>query len=275
MIAGGPRDFPPHHTLIPAGTPVTQRVPPASTNSEPGYTLASLHFAVEQLLNWPLNGPLMEALRRAGTASFMDLLSLTDQDLLQLQCSVPVFDANGNDTGTTQLGTLPRPYRGSIRALFGFAHYRQHELEDPITPVNCMQIDQDTFERYRCSANFIVFNNSIAPQTILNRSSSLSPSQDSSMGRDFGTLPPALDEVHLELDKAQPDDGSPTNGTQLPIDGDTVHVTDNLHVGSSGSDAKHPILGPNMGRGWCTRSPQLVDGKPAKANTQSDDNKPP
>ena len=97
------------------------------------------------------------------------------------------------------------------------------------------------------------------------------------MGRDFGTLPPALDEAHLQRDEAPPDDGSPTNGTQLPVDGDTVHVTDKLQVGSSGSDAdaNHPVLGPSMGRGWCTRSPQLVDGKSPHTNTQTNDNKPP
>src|SRR5210317_2324189 len=94
-------------------------------------------------------------------------------------------------------------------------------------------------------------------------------------GRDFDTLPPALDEVQLE-DEVQPDDSSsPINGTQLPADGDTAHVIDNLHLGSSGPDANHPVLGPSMGRGWCTRSPQLVDVKPPQASTQTDDNKPP
>src|SRR6056300_1611089 len=161
--------------------PVTANRGPATTNA-PGYTLASLHFAVEQLLNWPLNGPLMEALRRDGTACFMDLLSFTEQDLLTLQCSVPIFDANGFDTGQTQLGTLPRPYRGSVRALVGFGYYRQHVLKDPITPVNCMQIDRATFERYRCSANFLVFNNSTQPQPIVNRSTRYTPAESFQRG---------------------------------------------------------------------------------------------
>src|SRR5210317_2142686 len=177
--AGAPAAAAPAATGTPAPAPANRG---PATATAPGYTLASLHFAVEQLLNWPLNGPLMEALRRDGTACFMDLLSFTEQDLLTLQCSVPVYDAQGNDTGTTQLGTLPRPYCGSLRALAGFAYYRQHVLKNPITPINCMQIDRATFERYRCSASFFVFNNSTQPQPLLNRSTHYTPAKSSQRG---------------------------------------------------------------------------------------------
>src|SRR5210317_78709 len=43
----------------------------------------------------------------------------------------------------------------------------------------------------------------------------LSPFQDSSMGRDFDTLPPALDEVQLE-DEVQPDDSSVESDPNAP-----------------------------------------------------------
>ena len=133
----------------------------------PGYTPASLEYVVEDLLNWPLDGPLMEALRRDGTTSFMDLLSYTEGEILALQCMLPVYDASGADTGTTQLGQLPRQYRGSIRAILGYVYYREHVKREPVTPTNCVDIDRDDFERYRCSGNFLVFNNTTIPQPLV------------------------------------------------------------------------------------------------------------
>ena len=159
----------------PAPAPAAAGPPGPAALRAPGYTRASLDFVVEDLLNWPLTGPLLEALRRDGTNSFMDLLSYTEGEILALQCMLPVLDASGNDTGTTQLGQLPRQYRGSIRAVLGYVYFREKVQREPVTPDNCMDIDKDAFENYRCSGNFLVFNNSSIPQPLVQSSNRYTP----------------------------------------------------------------------------------------------------
>jgi len=153
-----------------AGT-VNQPVSPATPNvgpntgtpanaTEPGFTFASLEFAVATLFRQPLDGPLMLALRRDGCHCFSDLLSFSKNDLLTLQYYAPILDEQGGDTGQTQFQQLERPYRGLLIALLGYAYLRQHVHRDPITAINCMNIDVQAFLDYQCSGDFIVFNNS-------------------------------------------------------------------------------------------------------------------
>ena len=92
--AGTPAPAPP-----PANTGTASAPAPATAGPQgpavlraPGYTRESLNYVVEDLLNWPLNGPLMEALLRDRTSSFMDLLSYTEGEILALQCMLPVLD---------------------------------------------------------------------------------------------------------------------------------------------------------------------------------------
>src|SRR5210317_839674 len=79
----------------------------------------------------------------------------------------------------------------------------------------------------------------------------LSPSQDSSMGRDFDTL-------HPELDETPPDESSPIDdGKPLPADGDTVHSANKL-TDSTASDNNKPADSP---------LPSLLDERPEKPAT--------
>ena len=79
----------------------------------------------------------------------------------------------------------------------------------------------------------------------------LSPSQDSSMGRDFDTL-------HPELDETPPEDSSPLDdGNLLPADGDAVHGANKLTDGTS-SDNNKPADSP---------LPSLLDERPEKPAT--------
>ena len=55
------------HSHPPVNNPPSNRFVVVNSDhplaNTPGYSIASLNFAVETLLNWPLNGPLMEALQ--------------------------------------------------------------------------------------------------------------------------------------------------------------------------------------------------------------------
>src|SRR5210317_2086082 len=338
MSEGGSREFPSHHTLPPAGTPVLQRVPPA--HSAPGFHPESIGYIVTNVLNQPPDSILAQVLDYEDICSYDDLSDLTVHEVPMLQYAVLVPDDDDGEIDQVELHPIPRHPRKLLQLFLAYCRYRCLVKSDPITLDNCIFIDPSDFIDFRQS---LLRHQFLGPTTVINPPSTrpphrsttrihtkidkvnssnslsssvpvlghtgatnlgslstgpsttsdaptahpnattdgeppvglLSPSQDSSMGRVFDTLPPALDEVQLE-DEVQPDDSSsPINGTQLPADGDTVHVIDNLHLGSSGPDANHPVLGPSMGRGWCTRSPQLVDVKPPQAITQTDDNKPP
>ncbi|CAJ1955375.1 unnamed protein product [Cylindrotheca closterium] len=97
------------------------------------------------------------------------LASLDEAELLELKYDAPILDAQVVDTGQTQLTQLERPHRGTLRALLGYAYLRQNVHRDPITPINCMNIDVQAFFNYQCSGDFIVFNNSSFPQPFVSK----------------------------------------------------------------------------------------------------------
>ncbi|CAJ1967484.1 unnamed protein product [Cylindrotheca closterium] len=111
----------------------------------------------------------MLALCRDGCINFMDLLSYSAAELLELKYDAPILDAQGVDTGQTQLTQLERPHRGTLRALLGYAYLCQNVHRDPITPINCMNIDVQAFFNYQCSGDFIVFNHSSLPQPLVSK----------------------------------------------------------------------------------------------------------
>src|SRR5210317_46901 len=79
----------------------------------------------------------------------------------------------------------------------------------------------------------------------------LRPSQDSSMGRDFDTL-------HPELDETPPEDSSPLDdGNLLPANGDAVHGANKLTDGTA-NDNNKPADSP---------LPSLLDERPEKPAT--------
>ncbi|CAJ1935684.1 unnamed protein product [Cylindrotheca closterium] len=100
---------------------------------------------------------------------YLDLLSYSEAELLELKYDAPILDAQGVDTGQTQLTQLERPHRGTLRALLGYAYLRQNVHRNPITPINCMNIDLQAFFNYQCSGDFIVFNNSSFPQPLVSK----------------------------------------------------------------------------------------------------------
>ncbi|CAJ1953080.1 unnamed protein product [Cylindrotheca closterium] len=94
----------------------------ASNAIKPGNTPASLDFAVDTLMQRPLNGPLMQSLQRDGIFCFRDLLLLKDTDLLDLKYDAPITDGSGADTGRTKLTQLDKANRGIINALLGYTY---------------------------------------------------------------------------------------------------------------------------------------------------------
>ncbi|CAJ1933744.1 unnamed protein product [Cylindrotheca closterium] len=96
----------------------------ASNTIEPGNTPASLDFAVETLMQRPLNRPLMQSLQHDGIFCFGDLLLRKDTDLLDLKYDAPITDGSGADTGRTKLTQLDKANRGIINALLGFTYIR-------------------------------------------------------------------------------------------------------------------------------------------------------
>ncbi|CAJ1946162.1 unnamed protein product, partial [Cylindrotheca closterium] len=153
---------------------------PANATAPPGRTLASLEFAVTTLFREPLDSPLMRALRRDGCLHFMHLLSYNENELLALKYDAPIIDQYGVDTGQTQLTQLERPHRGTLRALLGYAYLRQNVHGNPITPINCMNIDVQAFFNYQCSGDFIVFNKSLLPQPLVPKPAHCQPVDSSS-----------------------------------------------------------------------------------------------
>ncbi|CAJ1941682.1 unnamed protein product [Cylindrotheca closterium] len=145
-----------------AGTPANATVPP-------GFTLASLEFAVTTLFREPLDSPLMLALRRDGSNCLMNLLFFSEDEVRELKYDAPLIDKHGADTGRTELVQLERPHRGTFRVLLGYAYLRQTVHCDPITPINCMNIDVQAFLNYQCSGDFIVFNNTTLPQPLVSK----------------------------------------------------------------------------------------------------------
>ncbi|CAJ1963334.1 unnamed protein product [Cylindrotheca closterium] len=142
---------------------------PANATAPPGRTLASLEFAVTTLFREPLDSPLMRALCRDGCLHFMHLLSYNKNELLALKYDAPIIDQYGVDTGQTQLTQLERPHRGTLRALLGYAYLCQNVHGNPITLINCMNIDVQAFFNYQCSGDFIVFNKSLLPQPLVSK----------------------------------------------------------------------------------------------------------
>ncbi|CAJ1962824.1 unnamed protein product [Cylindrotheca closterium] len=95
---------------------------PANTTVQPGDTFASLEFAVTTLFRASLDSPLMLARCCDGCINSMDLLSYSEAELLELKYNAPILDAQGVDTGQTQLTQLGQPHCGTLWALLGYAY---------------------------------------------------------------------------------------------------------------------------------------------------------
>ncbi|CAJ1960853.1 unnamed protein product [Cylindrotheca closterium] len=65
---------------------------PANPTAQPGFTPASLEFAVTALFQEPLNSPLMLALRRDGSNCLVDLLSFSEDEVRELKYDTPIID---------------------------------------------------------------------------------------------------------------------------------------------------------------------------------------
>ncbi|CAJ1962175.1 unnamed protein product, partial [Cylindrotheca closterium] len=131
---------------------------PANATAQPGDTFASLKFAVTTLFQASLDSPFMLALRCDGSNCLMDLLSSEDE-VRELKYDAPIINEHGADTGRTELVQLERPHRGTSRALLGNAYLRETVHRDPITPINCMNMDVQAFLNYQCSGDFIMETN--------------------------------------------------------------------------------------------------------------------
>src|SRR6056300_612752 len=303
MSEGGSRDFPSHHTLSPAGTPVLQRVPPA--HSAPGFHPESIDYIVTNVLHQPPDSILAQVLDYEDIRSYDELTDLTVYEVPMLQYAVLVSDHEDGAVEQVELHPIPRHPRKLLQLFLAYCRYRCIIHSDPVTTDNCIAIDPDDFLDFRQSEFKHQFLLSLDTLTVANPSSArpshrsttgihtkidkvnytnslsssvsvidhtgatnlgslstgpsttsdaptahptattdgeppvglLSPSQDSSMGRDFDTL-------HPELDETPPEDSSPIDdGKPLPSDGDTVHGANKL-TDSTASDNNKPADSP-------------------------------
>src|SRR6056300_474037 len=314
MSEGGSRDFPSHHTLSPAGTPVLQRVPPA--HSAPGFHPESLDYIVTNVLHQPPDSILAQVLDYEHIRSYDDLSDLTVHEVAMLQYAVLVPDDDDGEIEQVELHPFPRHPRKLPQLFLAYCRYRCLVKSDPIALDNCIFIEPSDFIDFRQS---LLRHQFLGPTTVINPPSTrpphrsttrihtkidkvnssnslsssvlvlghtgatnlgslstcpsttldaptahptattdgeppvgfLSPSQDSSMGRDFGTL-------HPELDETPPEDSSPIDdGNPLPADGDAVHGANKL-TDSTASDNNKPADSP---------LPSLIDERPEKPVT--------
>src|SRR6056300_56375 len=293
MSAGGSRDFPSHHTLPPAGTPVFQRVPPA--HSAPGFHPESIDYIVTNVLNQPPDSTLAQVLDYEDIRSYDDLSDLTVHEVPMLQYAVLVPDDDDGEIDQVEIHPIPRHPRKLLQLFLAYCCYRYLVKSDPITLDNCIFIDPSDFIDFRQS---LLRHQFLGPTTVINPPSTrpshrsttgirttidkvsspnslsssvpvvghtgatnlwatsdaptahptattdgeppvgfLIPSQNSSMGRDYDTL-------HPELDETPPEDSSPIDdGNLLPADGDAVHDANKLTDGTS-SDNNKPADSP-------------------------------
>src|SRR6056300_708662 len=317
MSSGGSRDFPSHHTLPPAGTPVLQRVPPA--HSAPGFHPETIDYIVTNVLHQPPDSILAQVLDYEDIRSYDELTDLTVYEVPMLQYAVLVSGHEDGAVEQVELHPIPRHPRKLLQLFLAYCRYRCIIHSDPVTTDNCIAIDPDDFLDFRQSEFKHQFLLSLDTLTVANPSSArpshrsttgihtkidkvnytnslsssvsvidhtgatnlgslstgpsttsdaptahptattdgeppaglLSPSQDSSMGRDFDTL-------HPELDETPPEDSSPIDdGKPLPADGDTVHGANKL-TDSTASDNNKPADSP---------LPSLLDERPEKPAT--------
>ncbi|CAJ1955415.1 unnamed protein product [Cylindrotheca closterium] len=139
----------------------------SGTNSTPAPTAGAANQPVSPAT--PTVGTTVGTPANATVQPGVTFASLDEAELLELKYNAPILDAQGVDTGQTQLTQLERPHRGTLRALLGFAYLCQNVHCDPITPINCMNIDVQAFLNYQCCGDFIVFNNSPLPQPLVSK----------------------------------------------------------------------------------------------------------
>src|SRR6056300_1999799 len=321
MSSGGSRDFPSHHTLPPAGTPVLQRVPPA--HSAPGFHPESIDYIVTNVLHQPPYSILAQVLDYEDIRSYDELSDLTVYEVPMLQYAVLVSGHEDGAVEQVELHPIPRHPRKLLQLFLAYCRYRCIIHSDPVTTDNCIAIDPDDFLDFRqsefkhqlqhqfllsldtltvanppstrpshrsttgihtkidkvnspnsLSSSVPVIDHtgvtnlgslSTGPSTTSDAPTAhptattageppvglLSPSQDSSMGRNSDTL-------HPELGETPPEDSSPIDdGKPLPSDGDTVHGANKL-TDSTASDNNKPADSP---------LPSLLDERPEKPAT--------
>src|SRR6056300_838593 len=317
MSTGGSRDFPSHHTLPPAGTPVIQRVPPA--HSAPVFHPESLDYIITNVLNQPPDSILAQVLDYEDIRSYNDLSDITVHEVPMLQYAVLVPDDDDGEIDQVELHPIPRHPCKLLQLFLAYCRYRCIIHSDPVTTDNCIAIDPDDFLDFRQSEFKHQFLLSLDTLTVANPPSTrpshrsttgihtkidkvnspnslsssvpvightgvtnlgslstgstttldamtaqptattageppvglLSPSQDSSMGRNSDTL-------HPELGETPPEDSSPLDdGNLLPADGDAVHGANKL-TDSTASENNKPADSP---------LPSLLDERPEKPAT--------
>ena len=76
-------------------------------------------------------------------------------------------DQNGDPVANVERD-VPDTLKAVVKGFIGYVVYRQTELHDPLTIDNCISsLDHDSFQNYRCSANFQIFNNSPTGQPVI------------------------------------------------------------------------------------------------------------
>src|SRR5210317_770675 len=153
---------PPGNTQANATTARAPAAAPPNPPPAPGLTQASIDYIVTTVLNQAADSTLAKTLSHEGITSYLDLSDLTVPEVATLQYPEPVLDANGDDTGATNLATIPRHTCKLINLFNAFCRYRYIIVDDPVTIHNCMHIDHDDFTlTMRISLSFVSLNTSI------------------------------------------------------------------------------------------------------------------
>ena len=135
----------------PARAPAAAPPNPPNPPPAPGLTQASIDYIVTTVLNQAADSTLAKTLSHEGITSYLDLSDLTVPEVATLQYPEPVLDANGDDTGATNLATIPRHTCKLINLFNAYCRYRCIIVDDPVTIHNCMHIEHDDFIEFRQS----------------------------------------------------------------------------------------------------------------------------
>ena len=137
--------------------------PGARRYPTPAHDPASLDYILEEVFRFPPDSILAQALAADGCINFLDLISYTEEDIETLVYPVVQAPSHTGDPVPDVMTTVSRPIRAHLHGLLGYLYYRKHHLSHPVTPANCMEIDPDDFDLYRCSGEFLVYRNNNPP----------------------------------------------------------------------------------------------------------------
>src|SRR6056300_1578149 len=168
-------------TYVQASNP-SHNVTNATRN--PGTQPQSLEYIITDVFGFAPDGIMADAMDQFGVTTFAGLAALTINDIENMVYPVSQLPDENGDSQPDALRPLPFEMKAILKGFVCYITYRERVLHNPLTVRNCMdELSYDAFQDYRCSGNFMIFNNSptgtpIIPSPIQGQPSTRTPAQE-------------------------------------------------------------------------------------------------